>query len=202
VIRKSPFYRDLRKVTISGQVSFPGVYTLVAKDETMRDIIDRAGGLTSEAFIEGTELTRDTLKLVSDFRRAYASDSKYGILLRDGDDIHIPLSPGTVKVEGFVYTPGLIKYRKDWSLGDYIEAAGGQITELEFKSGNAVVYYPGGNAKVDGWFFSPDVKEGSRIVVPKIKREAFKEWRSEIGGWLGVITTSLTLVLLYQAAQN
>lgn len=202
VIRRSPYYREIRKVTISGEVKYPGVYSLVSKDETMRDIIERAGGLTSEAFIDGTVFTRDTLKLVSDFKRAYEKNKTYGIQLRDGDDISIPLHPGTVKVEGFVYTPGLIKYRKDWSIGDYVEAAGGKIVELDFKAGSSVVYYPGGNAEIDGWFFSPEVKEGSKIVVPKIKREAFKEWRAEIGGWLGVITTSLTLVLLYQAANN
>jgi len=203
VIRKNPFFRDLRKVTLSGQVMFPGVYTLISKDETLRNVIDRAGGLTSEAFIEGTVFMRDTLKLVSDFEKATGKNNKSGIILKDGDDIHIPTHPGTVMVEGYVYTQGLIKYRSDWDLGDYIEAAGGKVIELDFKAGDAVVYYPGGNAEVDnGWFFSPDVKEGSRIVVPKIKKEAFKEWRSEIGGWLGVITTSLTLVLLYQAAQN
>jgi polysaccharide export outer membrane protein len=203
VIRKNPFFRDLRKVTISGQVMFPGVYTLVSKDETLKDVIDRAGGLTSEAFIEGTVFMRDTLKLVSDFKKATEKNSLNGIILKDGDDIHVPTHPGTVMVEGYVYTKGLIKFRSDWDLDDYIEAAGGKVVELDFKSGDAVVYYPGGNAEVDnGWFFSPGVKEGSTIVVPKIKKEAFKEWRTEIGGWLGVITTSLTLVLLYQASQN
>jgi polysaccharide biosynthesis/export protein len=203
VIRKSPFYRDLRKITISGQVKFPGVYSLISKDETMKNVIDRAGGLTSEAFIDGTVFTRDTLKLVSDFRRSFENDLKHGILLRDGDDIHIPLHPGTVKVEGFVYTPGLIKYRKGWSVDDYIEAAGGEIVELENKSGSPVIYYPGGDAQLDNnWFFSTEVKEGSRIVVPKIKQTPDRQWRSEIAGWLGVITSTLTVVLLVQAANN
>lgn len=201
VIRRSPYYREMRKVTLSGEVQFPGVYTLIKQGETLNELIERAGGLTEEAFIDGIVLYRDSLNVNADFSRSLSSN-KNGIALKDGDDINVPKHPGTVMVEGYVYTPGLIKYRMDWDLGDYIEAAGGEIVELDFKAGNAVVYYPGGNAEVDGWFFSPDVKEGSKIVVPQIKREAFKEWRAEIGGWLGVITTSLTLVLLYQAAQN
>lgn len=203
VIRRSPYYREPRKITISGEVLFPGVYTLTELGETFRDLIERAGGLTSESFVEGTYLQRDTLRIVSDFKKAYLKDKSYGIVLKDGDDIHIPKAPGTVKVEGFVYSPGLIKYRKDWSLENYIEAAGGRIVSLELKAGKSVVYYPGGNAGVDdGWFFSPTIKEGSTIVVPQIKREAEKEWRTEIRGWLGVLTSTLTVVLLMQAAQN
>jgi len=169
----------------------------------MRDLIERAGGLTSEAYIDGVLFSRDSVKVVSDFKRAYEKNDKHGIVLKDKDDIHIPKHPGTVSVEGFVYTPGLINYRKDWSAKDYINAAGGTIADLEFLSSDPVIYYPGGNAKVDdGWFSSPTVKEGSRIVVPKIKREAEKEWRTEIRAWLGLLTSAVTLVLLYQAAQD
>jgi polysaccharide biosynthesis/export protein len=203
VVRKSPYFRDLRKVTISGEVLYPGLYSLVSKNETMRDLIERAGGLTSEAFIDGVMFSRDSVKVVSDFRRAYEKNENYGIVLKDKDDIHIPKHPGTVSVEGFVYTPGLINYRKDWSVKDYINAAGGTIADLTYLSSDPVIYYPGGNAGVDdGWFFSPTVKEGSRIVVPKVKREAEKEWRTEIRAWLGLLTSAITLVLLYQAAQN
>lgn len=203
VIRRSPYHREPRKITISGEVLFPGVYTLTKLSESYSDLIDRAGGLTPEAFIEGTYLQRDTLRIVSDFKKAYTKNKTYGIVLKDGDDIHIPKAPGTVKVEGFVYSPGLIKYRKDWSLENYIEAAGGRIVSIELKAGKSVVYYPGGNAGVDdGWFFSPTIIEGSTIVVPQIKREADREWRTEIRGWLGVLTSTLTVVLLMQAAQN
>ncbi|HAQ62192.1 TPA: hypothetical protein DCR49_09410 [Candidatus Delongbacteria bacterium] len=203
VIRRSPYYRDLRKVTISGEVLYPGVYSLVSINETMRNLIERAGGLTSEAYIDGIVFSRDSVKVVSDFNRAYSKNEKYGIIMKDMDDIYIPKHPGTVSVEGFVYTPGLIKFRSDWSVGDYISAAGGTVADLEYISAKPVIYYPGGNARVDdGWFSSPDVKEGSRIVVPKIKREADKEWRTEIRAWLGLITSAITLVILYQAANN
>jgi len=203
VIRRSPYFRELRKVTISGEVLFPGLYTLVSKDESMRDLIERAGGLTSEAFIDGVILSRDSVKIVSDFRRAYEKDKKYGIILKNNDDIHIPKHPGTVTVEGFVYTPGLVKYRTDWSIGNYIEAAGGKVVDADYKGGTAVMYYPGGNAKLDkGWFSSPEVKEGSRIVIPKVKKEAEKNWRAEVRNWIGLFTSAVTLVLLYQASQN
>lgn len=200
VIRKSPYFRDLRKITISGEVEYPGTYALVSKDETLKELILRAGGLTSEAFIDGIIFSRDSTKIVSDFKKAYEKDKKFGIILIDGDDIHIPKHPGTVIVEGFVYTPGLMKYRSDWSISDYISAAGGTISDLEYQAINPVIYYPGGNAKVDnGWFTSPEVKEGSRIVVSKIKKQPERNWAQDIRTWLGVLTTSLTVVVLVDA---
>jgi len=203
VIRKDPYYRDVRKITLFGEVKFPGVYSLITEYETLRDIIERAGGLTSEAFIEGSILTRDTMKIVSDFKKAYEKNKNYGITLKDGDGIYIPKHPGTVTVEGYVYTPGLIKYRKDWGLNDYIEAAGGRILDVDYQAGKAVTYYPGGNAKVDnGWFFKPEVKEGSRIFVPQVRKEPDKDWRAEMRAWLGILTTSLTVVVLIDAVYD
>ncbi len=203
VIRKDPYYRTLRKITLTGEVKFPGLYSLISHEEKLRDIIERAGGLTDEAYIDGIDFYRDTTRLVSNFYKAINGNRKFDITIKDGDNIFIPKHPGTVSVEGFVYTPGLIKFNKDWSINDYIEAAGGKIVELDFKAGAPVIYYPGGDAKVDKkWFYTPYVKEGSRIVVPKIKRESDREWRTEIRNWMGVFTSALTIVLLYQAANR
>ena len=49
------------KVTLLGQVRFPGVYT-IAPGETLRDVVERAGGLTQWAFPEGAVFTRVELK--------------------------------------------------------------------------------------------------------------------------------------------
>ena len=97
----------------------------------------------------------------------------------------------------------MIKYREDWSLEDYIEAAGGRIVDLEYRTGSAVVYYSGGNAKVDdGWFFTPTVKEGSIIQIPKIRKEPKEDWAKEVRNWMTLVTSAITVVLLVQAAQN
>jgi len=201
VIRKNPDFDHIRKVTISGEVKFPGVYSLTYRDENLKDIIERAGGLTHEAFLEGIVFQRDSIRIVTDFKKATSSSSQ-SIIMKDLDDVHVPKHPGIVFVEGFVYTPQKIAYRKDWSLSDYVEAAGGPIKSKDHKVGETVVYYPGGNARVDGWFFSPDVKEGSRIVVESVEKEPDSRWRDEIRSWLGIITSTITVLLLVQAANN
>jgi protein involved in polysaccharide export with SLBB domain len=48
-------------VTLSGEVRFPGEYS-IRRGETLRSVIDRAGGLTEFAFPEGSVFTRDELK--------------------------------------------------------------------------------------------------------------------------------------------
>jgi protein involved in polysaccharide export with SLBB domain len=48
----------LRSVAIAGQVKFPGRYSLRTKTERLRDVIDRAGGLTAEAYASGVEFYR------------------------------------------------------------------------------------------------------------------------------------------------
>lgn len=203
VIRKDPEKENLKAVYLTGEVKFPGIYTIQKRNETFRELIQRAGGLSEEAFIDGTEYFRDSTRIVSDFKKAVFGNSKNDILLRDKDQINVPSHPGTVIVEGFVYTPGYVKYRSDWSPSDYVEAAGGGINELEYEAGDAIVYYPGGNAKVnDGWLFSPEVKEGSRIVVPKNIRQPETEWAGEIRTWLAVLTSTLTVVVLVAALQN
>ncbi len=49
------------QVTITGEVRFPGAYTIVPGD-TIGDLLRRAGGLKDDAFIEGAVFTRDVLK--------------------------------------------------------------------------------------------------------------------------------------------
>jgi len=203
VVRRHSDYVELKKVTISGEVRKPGVYSLIKKSETFHDLIKRAGGLTSEAFIEGTQLNRDdTVRIVTDFKKALSGSSSAMIVLKEGDDINVPKRPGIVTVEGFVYTPGTIAYRNGWSISDYIKAAGGTIEDLEFLPTAPVIYYPGGSAKIDdGWFFSPGVLEGSTIVVSKVKRQPDTNWTFELRNWLSLVTSALTVVLLIDAVQ-
>lgn len=57
-IRKSPTYQEQQNVTISGEVLFGGVYALQNKTERISSLIERAGGLTPEAFSKGARLLR------------------------------------------------------------------------------------------------------------------------------------------------
>lgn len=53
-----PGYEKPRFVRIEGEVMFPGSYTILRKDERISDLIDRAGGFTAYAYLDGASLKR------------------------------------------------------------------------------------------------------------------------------------------------
>lgn len=59
-IRRSPGYTIQRQITLEGEVSSPGMYTVERKDERISDVIRRAQGLTSYAYAKGAILIRKT----------------------------------------------------------------------------------------------------------------------------------------------
>lgn len=57
-VRRSPAYQVQRTVTLAGEVLFSGSYTLLKKNERLSDLINRAGGITPEAYVKGGRLIR------------------------------------------------------------------------------------------------------------------------------------------------
>ncbi|OCX54047.1 hypothetical protein BEL04_07165 [Mucilaginibacter sp. PPCGB 2223] len=59
-VRKNPGYTEQRTVNVSGEVNYPGAYTIGSKKERVSDLIKRAGGLTALANPNGVFLIRST----------------------------------------------------------------------------------------------------------------------------------------------
>ena len=59
VVRRSPGYEAQRSATISGQVLFGGSYAITSRDERLSSLVERAGGLTDQAYIKGARLMRN-----------------------------------------------------------------------------------------------------------------------------------------------
>lgn len=60
LVLRQPDWELPRRVTIVGQVRYPGTYTLRRKTERLADLVARAGGLTAEAYPRGAELFRQS----------------------------------------------------------------------------------------------------------------------------------------------
>ncbi|WP_289007738.1 SLBB domain-containing protein, partial [uncultured Idiomarina sp.] len=56
-----PEWQNTYEVTLKGEVRFPGTYA-IKRGETLTQLIERAGGFTEHAFIEGAIFTREELK--------------------------------------------------------------------------------------------------------------------------------------------
>ncbi|MEM9387526.1 MAG: SLBB domain-containing protein [Pseudomonadota bacterium] len=61
LVKTVPEIANADKVTLSGEVRFPGTYP-VARGETLADLVERAGGLTDYAFAAGATFTRVGLR--------------------------------------------------------------------------------------------------------------------------------------------
>src|SRR5690606_36913189 len=57
-VHTSTGYEVQRMVRIEGEVRMPGEYALLTKDETISDLIRRAGGVTEFAYLPGASLQR------------------------------------------------------------------------------------------------------------------------------------------------
>lgn len=57
-IKRDPEYTESSTVSISGEVKYPGTYTLKSKTERLSDLVERAGGFTDASFIDGARFTR------------------------------------------------------------------------------------------------------------------------------------------------
>jgi len=62
VIKEIPLWGAQEEVEIRGEVKFPGRYP-IHRGETLREVMQRAGGLTDLAFMEGAVFTREELKV-------------------------------------------------------------------------------------------------------------------------------------------
>ena len=115
MVRFVPDFELQKIVSLQGEVKFPGSYSLIKDNESVRELIIRAGGITSEAFPTGAQLlrTEDSMGIVviklDDVLNQ--SSSRYNFKLRDGDVVNIPKSKDFVSILGATNASEL--YNKD-----------------------------------------------------------------------------------------
>jgi protein involved in polysaccharide export with SLBB domain len=60
-IHKIPNWSEKKQITLSGEVKFPGTYS-IASGETLVSVLERAGGFTKDAFLKGAVFSRPSIK--------------------------------------------------------------------------------------------------------------------------------------------
>ena len=206
-------------VTIKGEVSYPGSYSITTKNDRISDLINRSGGLSPFAFKEGATLIRskniiieelesDLLdSIVQDEKTVFnigidlpkiiseaGKNSKYDLLLQEGDQLIVPSKTDMIEVQGQVLSPSLIRYEPNKSLKEYINNSGG-FSDTAKKSKIYVTYANGDIKSTKHFLFFktyPKIRAGSTILVPeKIKKEGIG-----IQGIVGLTTSLATLGVL------
>ncbi|MFT5385683.1 MAG: protein involved in polysaccharide export with SLBB domain, partial [Saprospiraceae bacterium] len=104
IVRKVPEFELQNVVTINGEVKYPGPYPLMNDNERLLSIVERAGGMTKEAFTEGITLYRQeedigfiVVELDNILKDKTASSN---FILKAGDVIEIPKQKGLVTILG------------------------------------------------------------------------------------------------------
>ena len=57
-VRENPDFEPAKNISLSGEVKYPGTYTLLSKDEKISSVIKRAGGITRYAYLDGVTMFR------------------------------------------------------------------------------------------------------------------------------------------------
>jgi protein involved in polysaccharide export with SLBB domain len=182
-IRPDPYFSLQRKVSISGEVMYPGDYTILSPDEKITDIIKRAGGLRPEAYSDGSRFTRHGQGIQMSFKEIIKNpNSNRNFNVQAGDSILIVKKPNLVYVKGEVNNPGIRKFVPGKRLRYYIDATGGYTPDADRR--NVFVQLPNGDSfKLNHLsLFSPKVMDGSVVTIGKLpeeepldKTEFFKE---------------------------
>src|SRR5256712_1342033 len=122
LILKQPEFDFQRTVTILGEVKSPGTYSLRTKQDRLADLLDRAGGLTRQAYAQGVRfyrldsgVGRIDINLVGALR---ARTSRDNVILQPGDSIFIPEDEPSVRVQGAVNSAGTGFWEEGGGLGD------------------------------------------------------------------------------------
>jgi polysaccharide export outer membrane protein len=223
LILRQPEWQLLRRVSISGEVRYPGVYSLRNKNERLRDLIERAGGLTAEAYAQGIRFYRkhdaggrtveaiaragDTtargetgtdpigLDLANVLRSPRHRDN---LLLEDGDSIYLPRYSPVVAVTGAVNSPLAVAYVPGRDIDYYIRAAGGGNRRAD--EGRAYVRQANGTIESRRRFLfikeSPKPRAGAQVFVPERDPADKRDWLAVTGSIAQILASLVAIVAI------
>ncbi len=213
VVHSNLNYFERENINITGEVNIPGDYPLISENESLRALIVRAGGLTSKALENGISIFRD--KKYFDTRKkqpsqkpdkdltsgkirvAWKNDS---ISLMPGDSIIVREMTKTINVSGEVYNPGLIEFRSGKSAKYYINSAGGVTENGNHK--NIMIIYANGLVAPKKWYNSPNIQDGSTILVNVKEPEVPFNVTQFATNWTSIVSSMITIIILTQQASS
>ena len=164
-IRQSMDNQKQMRVSISGEVYYPGDYVLSNANEKVTDVISRAGGLKPFAYPFSSKLIRNNEEIRLSFNEVIKRPkSKSNLKLAPGDQIIIGTKPGLVKISGAVNSPGNYQFIKNKRFNDYVKLAGGYTKDAS-RLASYVVLPNGTSKKIKLLSISPEIADGSNIVI-------------------------------------
>ena len=202
LILKQPEFDFQRTVTILGEVKSPGTYSLRTKQDRLADLLDRAGGLTRQAYAEGVRFYRldnGVGRIDIDVAQALRDRaSRNNVILQPGDSIFIPEYEPSVRVQGAVNSPGSVLWQQGRGLDYYIGAAGGFAHTAD--KGKVSVRYANGQVRTRRrtLLISSDPKPGpgSEVIVPMRDTTQHVNYVQLVGGIAQIIASTIAIIVV------
>jgi len=223
VVRRKFGFEFQEFVSIQGEVAYPGRYAL-REGETVKDLVRKAGGLTSEAFPQAATFQRQGKgRIFISIEKILRSGGSYeNIEMLPGDQIIIPTKDMTVEIrlantEAANYGSFATDYARESVNVAYVagKSARWYVKNMvggfgdDAKRTDVNVVYANGSVKDFKWYRVkyryPKVKAGSTVVVGKRpekkkeereKRQSDFDWQEFSGTLLSQVTAVLSIYVL------
>ncbi|MEO8032384.1 MAG: SLBB domain-containing protein, partial [Gemmatimonadota bacterium] len=203
LILRQPNWELQRIVSLTGQVLYPGRYALISKSDRITDLLNRAGGLTPNAYPDAIRFFRTadrTGRVGVDLPRVL-KDSTFrdNLILIGGDSIFIPEFDPIVYVSGAVNAPVAVSYVPGKDIDFYVQAAGGYT--LHGDKSRAYTTQPSGKVEsVRRKFFvadyRPKPRAGARVFVPEKPPEDKSAVLATLGSITQILASLVAIVVL------
>lgn len=208
IVRRAPGYQSQHTVLIEGEVTYPGTYVIQSKSEKLSALIQRAGGVTTLADLNGARLLRSaesgTEAVGIDLHELLSGADAVDIIIKPGDRIIIPSTEQTITIEGAVLNPIALHYQPGKLLKHYVNSSGGYALRAQ-KRKIYVVNANNTSSRVRNYVLFkkyPKVEAGATIHIPYKPERDKIETRDVVSISTGVATLSLVVISVINALNN
>ena len=200
-IREDSKKKPQEIVYLGGEFLFPGNYAKTNENESVKDLIIRAGGFKESAYLDGTTFKRskDSIGQIGiNFYDLFVKNKlNENIILEHGDSIIASTIPKTVVIGGSVNSPTATKYLEKKSVGYYISRAGG----LTLLGQRGTVYIIRANGEIRQVSLSDRkaINAGSQVFAvdgPPPRERSPQLIITAISGAVSTLTASVTLLIM------
>ena len=177
------------RVFVFGATRQTGDY-YITEGEGLRSLLGRVAVYNPDADLTAATLERENGELVRVNLKEYVPPSTAeDISLLDGDILHIPTVDQTVAIGGQVQLPGRVRFVSNWTVAQYIGAAGGPTHEGSIDR-VTVISNDGTSLDTDSRY-RPN--SGDVVIVKRSKTRIFADI---FAGLIGVGTLVISIVAL------
>ena len=206
-VRSDPNFSKQRIVTVEGMVLYPGVYPILRSDETIKDIVQRAGGPSPNAFLTGSKFIRRGVEVKLSLENIYngKGNENSNFHVENGDRIVVVGRSKIFSIIGEVNSQGQYPlaynsylYNRKKRISDAIRLSGGLTPDAD--KSNIFITFPNGDSeKYNRFLNNPRLLDSSTITVGrKPDEEPFDrtEYAKELTAIIANIAQAISLVML------